>query len=188
MFLPLWIAFAATVYKVAIRRKEHPLGRRPFAVPGDLLWFLFGIGAQFGVGILYSLLPIDSEDVNKPAREIFDRANENRVGILLLGLAVGIGAPIMEELFYRGVIHRGFLLLWGDKPGAVWRFAPLIVSSAIFGAIHFQMLQFPALFAVGALCAYGFQKTGRLATAIAVHAGFNLTSVVALSLTILSET
>jgi membrane protease YdiL (CAAX protease family) len=187
MFVPLWIAFAVTIFKVSVRRQEHPLGRRPAVRAHDLLWFLFGIGAQFAVGIAYSLLPINPDDVSKPAREIFDRANENRVGLLLLGIAVGIGAPIMEELFYRGVVHRGFALLWANKNGAIWRVAPLLISSAIFASIHFQPLQFPALFAIGALCAYGFQKTSRIATAMAVHAGFNLTSVVALSFTILSN-
>lgn len=179
MFIPLWIAFAITVHRVATRRGEAPFGRRPFARTVDIVWFLAGIAAQFVIGVVYWALPIDMDDVGRPAREIFDRANENPFGVALLALAVGVGAPIMEELFYRGVVHRGFVLAF-RRTGLVQRFAPILLSSAVFAVIHFQVLQFGALFAVGLLCAYAYQKTSRIISAIAVHAGFNLTTVAVL--------
>jgi membrane protease YdiL (CAAX protease family) len=187
MFVPLWIAFAVTVYVVARRRNEHPLGRRPTFHAKDTGWLVAGVAAQFGVGIVYSLLPIDTTELGKPAHEILDRANENSLGVVLLGLAVGIGAPVMEELFYRGVVHRGLVLRFANASGFVKNVVPFLLSSAIFAAIHFQALQFGALFAVGALCAFAFHKTGRIMSAIAVHAGFNLTTVVALSIAIFSK-
>ena len=183
MFVPLWVAFGFTVVRVARRRGEHPFGERPYVRRVDGLWFLSGIAAQFVVGFVYFYLPIDSEELARPAREIFDRANENPIGVVLLGIAVGIGAPIMEELFYRGVVHRGFVL--ACRPGS--HYLPMILSAAIFGAIHGQLLQFGGLFGVGLLCAYAFSKTQRIASAIAVHAGFNLTTVVALTVAMFSD-
>ncbi len=187
MFVPLWIAFAVTIYLVAQRRNENPLGRRPAFHVKDAAWFVGGIVGQVAVGIVYNLLPIDTTEVGRPAHELLDRANENALGVVLLGLAVGIGAPVMEELFYRGVIHRGLVLRFANASGFVKNVVPFLLSSAIFAAIHFQVLQFGALFAVGALCAYAFHKTGRIMSAIAVHAGFNLTTVVALSIAIFSK-
>ncbi len=187
MFVPLWVAFGATSYVVGKRRGEFPFGRRPYVKRSDGLWFLAGIAAQFVIGAIYLLLPVDTEKLGKPAREIFDRANDNPVGIVLLGLAVGIGAPIMEELFYRGVIYRGFVLAIDRRSGLVRRFAPMLLSALIFAAIHFQVLQSGALFGVGLLCAIAYRKTDRIASAIAVHAGFNLTSVVTLTISLLTD-
>jgi uncharacterized protein len=187
MFVPLWIAFALSIYVVSRRRNEHPLGKKPTFRSPDLFWIVAGVAAQFAIGIVYNLLPIDTEKLGKPAKEMLDRANENTVGLVLLGLAIGIGAPIMEELFYRGVVHRGLELYFESYSPVIKQFAPFVISSAIFAAIHFQLLQFGALFCVGALCAYAFHKTKRIASAIAVHAGFNLTTVFALTYSILSK-
>jgi uncharacterized protein len=187
MFLPIWIALAVTVYVVSKRRSEHPLGLRPRFRSVDIGWLFAGVAAQFAIGIVYTLLPIDTSEMSKPAEDIIDRANGNSVGLVLLGLAVGVGAPIMEELFYRGVIHRGLRLYFAEYPRYVNVIAPFVLSSAIFATIHFQLLQFGALFAVGALCAFAFHKTNRIASAIAVHAGFNLTTVIALSAAVLSK-
>jgi uncharacterized protein len=188
MFVPLWVAFGMTAYIVAKRRGEFAFGRRPYVRRSDGLWFLAGIGAQFAIGAVYLLLPIDTEKLGEPAKEIFDRANQNPTGIVLLGLAVGIGAPIMEELFYRGVIFRGFVLAFDRRSERVRRFAPMVLSSIVFAAIHFQVLQFGALFAVGMLCAFAYRKTDRIASAIAVHAGFNLTTVITLTISVFNNT
>lgn len=52
----------------------------------------------------------------------------------------------------------------------------------VFGVTHFQPLQFVALTAAGLMFAGAAVRTGRLAAAIAVHAGFNATTFVALAL------
>ena len=58
-----------------------------------------------------------------------------------------------------------------------------VLGSAVwFGLIHLQPLQFPALVVVGLVCATARLRTGRLATAIAVHMGFNAVAIVSLGL------
>jgi membrane protease YdiL (CAAX protease family) len=52
----------------------------------------------------------------------------------------------------------------------------------VFGAAHFQILQFPALFVVGAVTAVLLDRTKRLAPSVWTHVGFNATTVVALVL------
>ena len=57
--------------------------------------------------------------------------------MLLLVLIVGVGAPIVEEIFYRGLLFRSIENRFGTWPG-------IIGSGVIFGSSHLrQWLQFP---------------------------------------------
>ena len=94
---------------------------------------------------IFTLFDVTSEELEEPARGLTDRATDP-VGIILLVLIVGLAAPVIEEIFYRGLVFRSLENRFG-----VW---PAIIGSAvIFGASHFQGLQFPALTALGIVLA-----------------------------------
>ena len=57
---------------------------------------------------------------------------------MLLVLIVVIAAPIVEELFYRGLLLRALERRVGNGWAVVW-------CGLIFGASHFELLQLPAL-------------------------------------------
>ena len=84
-------------------------------------------------------------------------------------------APVVEELFFRGLLLRSMVQRWGTRVGVVG-------SSVIFGATHFQAIQFPALALAGLLFAVLAVRAGRLGPAIAAHAGFNAATVIVLTL------
>ena len=90
-----------------------------------------------------------------------------------MGAAVIVVAPVVEELFFRGLLLGEMQRRWGTA-------AAVAASSVVFGATHFQPLQFPGLTAAGAVFAIAAVRTRRLGPAIAVHAGFNATTFVAL--------
>jgi CAAX protease family protein len=115
---------------------------------------------------------VTTEEFTEPAREMTDRAS-NPLGVVLLVLIVGIGAPIVEEIFYRGLLQRSLIRRLG--PG--WGIAG---ASVLFGAAHLQPLQFPALTLAGALFGVLAYRYGRLGPAIAAHMVFNVTAVIAL--------
>jgi hypothetical protein len=118
---------------------------------------------------IFTLFDVTSEELEEPARGLTDRATDP-VGIILLVLIVGLAAPVIEEIFYRGLVLRSLENRFG-----VW---PAIIGSAvIFGASHFQGLQFPALTALGIVLAYVTHRTGRLGPAIVAHMAFNLVTV-----------
>lgn len=121
------------------------------------------------VPILY-LVNTDSDEVSEVAREMTDRA-DGVFGILMLVLIVGIGAPIVEEIFYRGLLQRSLERRLGPVPG-------LLVTSVIFGASHLQPLQFPAQVVAGLVFGLLAQRSGRLGPAIAAHVVFNMVAVV----------
>ena len=91
------------------RRSSRDFGLRAAGGPASS-GSASGIGTQLVLlPLLYSpifeLFDMTSDDLAEPARELTDRATD-AVGVLLLVLIVGIGAPIVEEMFYRGLLLR----------------------------------------------------------------------------------
>lgn len=91
--------------------------------------------------------------------------------VLMLVLFVGVGAPIVEELFYRGIVQQSLVRSLGPVIG-------IGLASLIFGAVHLSLVEFAPLVAVGAGLGYLFWRTGRLLPAIIAHATFNLFTLV----------
>lgn len=176
--LGLWLGLLGAPW-LATRLKGgglvHDLGLR---FTGSDIWVgaLWGFVTQWGILLLYLpvfwLSSVDVDEFNAPAREMSDRATDT-VGILLLVLIVGIGAPVVEEIFYRGLMQRSLVRRLGRVPGVV-------LTAVIFGASHFQPLQFPALTVFGLVVGYLAERYERLGPAIFAHMVFNLAAVVSL--------
>jgi membrane protease YdiL (CAAX protease family) len=90
--------------------------------------------------------------------------------VLLLFLMVAIGAPIAEELFFRGLVLRSF----EKRLGIRWA---VVASSLVFGITHLQLLQLPALTVAGLVFALLAVRTDRLGTAVVAHMAFNAATV-----------
>ena len=136
---------------------------------------LIGLGTQFAAGLLYLplILIFDDFDVSEPARELVDKATG--FGVFLLFLVVVIGAPLVEELFYRGLTLKAFEKKMSNH-------LALVLSSLVFAIAHLQLIQFPALFLFGLVASYMARKYDRLGRAVWAHVGFNATTVIALLL------
>ena len=139
---------------------------------------LIGVVLQFPVlPILYApilaLLEKTSKELEGPARELTDKADDP-LGVVLLILIVGVGAPIIEEIFYRGLLQRS-LVKRGLPAGLA-----IAITSVVFGLSHFEALQLPGLVVAGAVFGVLAHRAGRLGPAIAAHVGFNMVTVVAL--------
>ena len=151
-------------FGLAIKAIDVPLGA------------LAGVVSQFAMFIVYVpifvLFDVDADDLSAPAQDMTDRAS-GTVGTVLLVLVVGIGAPIVEELFYRGLVQRSAIRRFGEGWGVAF-------TAVVFGAVHFQLLQFPSLAIFGAVLGILALRTGRLGPAIVAHMAFNLTAVISL--------
>ncbi len=148
--------------------------------PTDVGWALLGPVLQVIIGWAYT--PFVSEgEVSKAARDLAARAAGQRIPFALLAIATCVGAPIVEEMFFRGFVFR---TMTGDgrQPLAARRTVVAIaISALVFGAFHFQPLLFPALAAFGAICAVLRSWFGRLGPSIWLHAGFNTFTMVRLA-------
>jgi hypothetical protein len=120
-------------------------------------------------GPIFWLTDLDSSDLEDPARGLTDRATSS-FGVAILILIVGIGAPIVEEIFYRGLLQRSL-----ERRFGVW--TGILGSALLFGVSHFQLLQLPALVMFGVVLGVLAHRTGRLAAPIAAHIVFNMTTV-----------
>ena len=178
--LPLWggylgVTLWATSTKVNGALRDLGVQSRVLDAPVGLV---VGVAAQLVVlPLLY--LPIleltgrTAEELSEPARNLADRAGDLPEWVLF-GVIVGAGAPVVEELFYRGLFLRSL------RKAGLGGLAAVLLSSLVFAGIHFQPLQFPGLFAFGVIAAGLTTLTGRLGPAIWAHVGFNLTTVVVL--------
>jgi membrane protease YdiL (CAAX protease family) len=137
----------------------------------------WGFVGQFGIlAIVYLPMQwftdVTQEELSEPARDMADKAT-GALGVVLLVLIVGVGAPIVEEIFYRGLVQGSLV----RRLGPVWGIG---IASAIFGLVHFQLLQLPALALAGVLFGVLAYRSGRLGPAIVAHVVFNMTAVVVL--------
>lgn len=181
----LWTGFVG-ITVLATRRKGS--GRLSqdfgFRIERRDVW----IGAAVGVFAQLVLLPLialllqpvlGKPEVSGPVRDLVGKAR----GPAFIGLvaAVAVCAPIVEELFFRGLFLRSLQRRMPDG-------AAVGVSAAAFGLAHAStlpaagvVLVMVSLTALGAVLAILALRTGRLGPGIVAHAVFNLFTVVYLA-------
>lgn len=142
----------------------------------DVAAFPLGVLLQaVAVPLLYwpilRLVDRTPDDVAEEARKLTDGASG--AAVIVLALVVCVGAPIAEELFHRGLVLRSLEKRW-SLPIAV------AVSTVVFGVVHLQGLQLPALLLFGVVAGVLAARTGRLGPSILCHAGFNAWTLFAL--------
>ncbi|AVO55301.1 CPBP family intramembrane glutamic endopeptidase [Ectopseudomonas mendocina] len=89
---------------------------------------------------------------------------------LLLWLLVNLGVAVLaEELLFRGVLQPALVQRLGSWPG-------LLLTAAIFGAVHLPFSPLFAMLATLAGLGYGlvFHYSGCLSLAVALHGAVNL--------------
>jgi uncharacterized protein len=87
---------------------------------------------------------------------------------IVLGVgSVVIGAPVAEEIFFRGFLFGSLRARLRFLPAAA-------ISGAVFALFHVQPLLIAVMVFVGIALAYLFDRRGSLAVPIAAHAIFNL--------------
>ena len=112
--------------------------------------------------------------VERNARDLYDRAH----GGWLIGLVaiVVIGAPLVEELVYRG-------LLQGAALRRLHEAVAVVAVAAFFALIHFRWVEFPGLFVFGLVLGTCALLTGRLGMGIVAHMAFNATGLLLVAAT-----
>lgn len=176
---PLWLGFVGVpIWAAALKGRGWLTDfHARWSWRGVPLAAVVGLGTQLLVVPLVSapmlwLTGTDTEELGRPARELSEKATSPG-GVALFVLVVVIGAPIAEELFFRGLLLRAFEKRFDTR----WA---VVASSVVFGATHFQFLQFPALTAAGLVFAWLVVRFDNLWAAVVGHMAFNLVTVVSL--------
>lgn len=86
--------------------------------------------------------------------------------MLLLGVTLCAGAPLMEEVVFRGVLFSVAARFLG-------RGYALTASGLFFGVVHANLISFVPLSLLGMFFAMAYERTRTLAVPVLMHALFN---------------
>jgi membrane protease YdiL (CAAX protease family) len=178
----LWIGLAGGVVYISRTRGSGSLARDfgfQIRLPGD-----FPLGALTGLLSQYALIPLlylPFEQIDRTLRHRLETpakhdtaAAHGALQITLLFLFLAVGAPLVEELFFRGLLMRAIERRFGTV-------AAITGSAVIFGLAHYELLQLPALILFGLILAILAHRTGRLGPGMIAHATFNAVTVFTLT-------
>ena len=155
-------AFSSVITLVIfLKTKWTPLTRgyllsKPW---GTLLWVaLFSLGTIIPLSFLYEQLGIEMDE---NTQQIITSMMKEPWGYV----AVGILAPLAEEVVFRGAILRTLLGIMSKKN----HWVAIIISAALFGLAHFNAAQFINALLMGLLLGWMYYRTGSLVPGILLH-------------------
>jgi membrane protease YdiL (CAAX protease family) len=166
------------IYWTTVRRYQSPwaaLGIRPVPLGWLILAPLLVAGMLAVDGAIASAISSfqGQEFVNPQVNDMTQGQQLSTLHLVLLLLGVAVVAPIVEELFFRGMLYP---LLWRRLPG--W--LAIVVNAAIFAALHFIPILLPVLFVMGLLLTFVRARTNSVIPGILIHALNNAVFVLAI--------
>lgn len=155
------------------RRRRALLRLRPLT--GDALrWTLLAapvvLAMTWGLeGVYLRLVPVPPDTLD-PLGPLMDTP----AGVLSISiLAVGI-APVVEEMFFRGLVQRSL----EKRLGAVWGIG---LASALFAAVHLLPWVFPLHLFLGAVFGFVVYATRSLWAGVLLHAINNAVAMIGMA-------
>ena len=172
---PIWalaafyLMLVATVWYFSVRKYRAgwhtlgfraPEGRWSFALAALVLLASLTLFAAYKLATDH--LPVTWLRPPDVPTEVFGYGLER----VISGLAIVVAAPLAEELFFRGFVLGGLAPAVGDLRA-------IVVSSALFAAMHASIGTFIPLFAAGMLLAWLYLRTRSIWPPIAAHSAQN---------------
>ncbi len=105
----------------------------------------------------------------QPIVEIFMQEKDTSV-LWVSVLFAAVCGPIAEEIFFRGFMYGAV-----KKKTGAW--GGILITGALFSALHAHVVGFMPIMALGVLLAYLYEKTGSIIPSITVHIIHNVGTV-----------
>jgi len=170
------LAARATGIGAFFEKPALRMGAFAFAIVCPIA-LLAAFGAQQAAHLVSELL--GSEPPQRLAhgtlRQIADPEMMRHVGWWLTILVVTIGAPITEEIVFRGFLQTGLARATRSHGLGI------LVSTVLFVLVHVGIADWQAMLPLAALSlgmGYAYARTGTIWVPIVVHALFNLLNIV----------
>jgi membrane protease YdiL (CAAX protease family) len=182
----LWIALGGTC---VLASRRYGTGR----LSDDFGFRLRPVDLAIGLGVFVALIFVAGivadlfrhTSLQGTNTGIVTRQKGNEVGVAIVAGIAAVGAPIFEELFFRGFLRLALEMRIGAS-GAVW------AQAACFGLAHFQpnlglgtVSVIAGTLAIGVVLGYVAGATRRLGSGMIAHGMFNL--AVTLSIVLASK-
>ena len=112
-------------------------------------------------------------DILLPDPQLSDDSFDHDLVVITLGLGVVLGAPLAEEIFFRGFFFAG-MRRYLNLPLAG------LLSGVVFAAAHGQVGLVIPFALVGLVLAFAYERSGTLLAPIGIHFVFNAVSFIVL--------
>ena len=189
VYLLNFACFAGAAYFLGVRPQGltwADFGLRPFS----LRWLGLALLAAVALLPLRACVAVAAQvtlggglDQLEPRMDLIVPRGDLGLNLLVTVLGAGLLAPMAEELYFRGLLHRWFWARFTDRP---W--LRVALSAALFGLGHFDSPGVVASsFFLGVLCALVYERTRSLWLSIAVHAVNNTLAVLLVYAALLIE-
>jgi uncharacterized protein len=183
----LWIGFVgaalgATRFRgTGSLRRDIGLEVRPWdIVTGPLI----GFGGQFLLlPLLYlplqHVVPHLDQRLKAPAQHLTGGFPGSDLAVIAVLTVVLV--PVVEELFFRGLVLRSLLRLFTGAGPVVGVALAVVADGVIFGLAHFELLQLLGLSAFGTVLSLMAYRFRRLGPGIFAHGMFNLMAILSVA-------
>ena len=128
--------------------------------PWGVLFWVFVL--TFGT-IIPSEWLLEQLDMEMPesVQHVFEQIMSTPVGYV----AIGLLAPLAEEMVFRGAILRVLLKVFDRR----WHWLPIVISAVLFGAVHGNMAQFLHAMLLGLLLGWLYYRTDSIVPGVVLH-------------------
>lgn len=120
------------------------------------------------------LLEVLGVEMSEEFQQMFEQIMKEPWGYL----ALGILAPVAEEMVFRGAVLRSLLHIFDRR----WHWVPIVISALLFGAAHGNLPQFVHASLLGLLLGWMYYRTDSIVPGIVLHWVNNTVSYVASNL------
>ena len=131
------------------------------AIGGVTAWILLGV-------VALATLALTGDFTSAAGEVAADLVRDgNRLWLIAFALAIALGAPIVEEIFFRGLFYsalrkRGLHDAW-----------VILITAVTFAALHFEPVRLPILLAMGLVTGVLRWRTRALGAPIVAHVMVN---------------
>ena len=152
-------------------------------------WPDIPLGIVAGVASQYLLVPVVEAPLIPFVHHLYSRLGHPAqsltgdafgTGLVVLAVLVCVGSPIVEELFFRGLLLRSLLGSFEQIGPRLGPALSIVVTALVFALVHFEALQFLGLAGFGVVLGLLAWRTGRLGPSIVAHMAFNTVTIIAI--------
>jgi uncharacterized protein len=142
---------------------------------------VIGLLGQF---VLVTLLYLPWEQLDPHLAHELEQPAKHLTGgfpgsdLVVIGVLTVLVVPVVEELFFRGLLLRGCLRLFRGAGRIVGPTLAVVTTGVVFGLAHAELLELLGLAAFGVVLSVLAYRSKRLGPSIFSHATFNLVAIV----------